>query len=57
MKVAMKVDYYPGDFTDRTGEWTVTVKELVIPAKSPGAHKASETIRIAGPWAYRFAVP
>ncbi len=55
---ASSVDYYPGDFTDRTGEWTVTIKELVIiPARSPGAHKASETIRIAGPWVFRFAVP
>ena len=49
--------HFPGDFTGQSGEWTVTVDELVFPARSPGAHEASETIRIAGPWIFRFEVP
>ena len=57
LNVSYYMEHYPGDFTQRTGLWTLTVRELVLPAKSPGPHKASDTIRIAGPWVFRFDVP
>jgi len=56
---ASSVQYFIGDFTERAGEWTVTVKELVFPPESPsaGTHPASETKRLTGPWVFRFQVP
>jgi hypothetical protein len=54
---AYTLDTYPGDFTDRSGEWTVTITELVFPSRLPGPHKASETKRLSGPWVFRFEVP
>ncbi|MGD9142693.1 MAG: DUF4179 domain-containing protein [Dehalococcoidia bacterium] len=53
------VKYFMGDFTGQTGEWTFTVKELVLTPESPtaGTHPASDTRRLAGPWVFRFDVP
>lgn len=53
------VKYFTGDFTGQSGEWTVTVKELVFPPESPtaGTHPASDTKRLTGPWVFHFDVP
>jgi hypothetical protein len=58
--------YYRGDFTNRPGEWTLTVNELVfvprvpadqLPANGVAQGKASDIKRTAGPWVFRFQVP
>ena len=53
------IEYFIGDMTGESGEWTVTVKELVFPPESPtpGTHPASDTKRLAGPWVFRLQVP
>jgi len=53
------VQYFTGDFMRQSGEWTVTVKELVFPPESPtaGTHPESDTMRLAGPWVFHFDVP
>jgi hypothetical protein len=55
--------YYRGDFTNLSGEWTLTVNELVFVPRRPAGvtgdyeGKASDVRRIAGPWVFRFQVP
>jgi hypothetical protein len=58
-KEEASAEYFNGDLTAHSGEWTVTVKELVFPPESPtpGTHPASDTKRLAGPWVFRFQVP
>jgi hypothetical protein len=57
------LDTYPGDFTKRTGEWTITIDELVFPPRrQPGqtgdfSGTASDTKRVSGPWIFTFEVP
>ena len=54
---------FNGDFTDRSGEWTVTVSELVFfpePSEQNTGiqiHPASDTKRLAGPWVFHLQVP
>jgi hypothetical protein len=54
---------FPGDFTDRPGEWTLTVTELVFRPQRPAGQtgdfggKASDIKRLTGPWVFRFEVP
>jgi len=45
---------YPYALADRSGEWTLTVTELV---GTDLAKQPSEDIRLAGPWVFRFRVP
>jgi hypothetical protein len=49
------VQYFTGDFTGQSGEWKVTIKELVYSPESPtaGTHPASDTKRLAGPWEFK----
>ncbi|MDD5037765.1 MAG: DUF4179 domain-containing protein [Dehalococcoidales bacterium] len=58
-KETASAEYFIGDLTGKSGEWTVTVKELVFPPESPtpGTHPASDTKRLAGPWVFQFQVP
>lgn len=57
------LDTFPGDFTDRSGEWTLTITELVFVPRRPAGQtgdfggKASDVKRLAGPWIFRFEVP
>ena len=61
--------YFNGDFTDQHGEWTITIKELVLP---PDLSEMTETDiggqkvligessgenRLSGPWIFTFDVP
>jgi hypothetical protein len=54
---------FPGDFTNRTGEWMLTVTELVfVPRRQPGqvgdfGGPASDVKRLSGPWVFQFEVP
>lgn len=54
-------DYFNRDFTGQSGEWTITIKELVFPpepgSQTAGTHPASDTKRLAGPWVFHFQVP
>jgi hypothetical protein len=60
---AYTLDTFPGNFTDRSGEWTVTITELVfVPRRQPGqvgdfGGPASDVKRLSGPWVFRFEVP
>jgi hypothetical protein len=45
------VKYFMGDFTGQTGEWTLTVSELVL----DGPNTPQQ--RLAGPWVFCFNVP
>ena len=45
------VKYFMGDFTGQTGEWTLTVSELVL----DGPNTPQQ--RLAGPWVFQFDVP
>ncbi|MDD5501050.1 MAG: DUF4179 domain-containing protein [Candidatus Omnitrophica bacterium] len=58
-KEEASAEYFIGDLTTQSGEWTVSVKELVFPPESPtpGTHPASDTKRLAGPWVFRLQVP
>jgi hypothetical protein len=57
------ITYYRGDFTDRSGEWTLTIDEMVFVPKKPEGitgnyeGKASDVKRIVGPWVFEFEVP
>jgi hypothetical protein len=55
-KEEASAEYFIGDLTGKSGEWTVTVKELVFPPESPtaGTHPASDTKRLAGPWEFKI---
>ena len=64
LRESYSLTYYRGDFTDRSGEWTLTVTELVFvprkPAGQTGAFysgKASDVKRLSGPWVFHFEVP
>jgi hypothetical protein len=50
------VKYFLGDFTEQNGQWTLTIKEIVLPGSNlePGPHPASDTVRIQGPWVFNF---
>lgn len=60
---AYTLDTFPGDFTNRSGEWTLTITELVfVPRPQPGqvgdfGGPASDVKRLSGPWVFRFEVP
>lgn len=58
---ASSAEFFVGDFTGRPGEWSVIVSELVFPPEPSGqkieTHPASDTKRLAGPWAFHFQVP
>ncbi|MDD5537379.1 MAG: DUF4179 domain-containing protein [Candidatus Omnitrophica bacterium] len=58
---AASAEFFIGDLTAKSGEWTITVKELVFPPKPTGqkteVHPASDTKRLAGPWFFQFQVP
>ena len=60
MREAASAEFFIGDLTDKSGEWTVTVSELVFPPKSSGKkvelRPASDTKRLAGPWIFHFQV-
>jgi hypothetical protein len=45
------VNYSRGDFTEQSGEWTLTVSELVL--DSPDTPQQ----RLVGPWVFSFDVP
>jgi hypothetical protein len=45
------VNYFMGDFTGQSGEWTMSIKELVL--DSPDTPQQ----RLAGPWVFHFNVP
>jgi len=45
------VNYFRGDFTEQSGEWTLTVSELVL--DSPNTPQQ----RLAGPWVFQFDIP
>jgi hypothetical protein len=56
--------YFLGDFTDKHGECTVIISELVFPPNPPPdsgeksfSGKAEDTKRIPGPWIFHFTVP
>jgi hypothetical protein len=56
--------YFLGDFTDKHGECTVVISELVFPPNPPVGSgdksfsgKAEDTKRIPGPWIFHFTVP
>jgi len=46
------VNYFRGDFTQQSGEWTLTVTELVV-LNGPNTPQQ----RLAGPWVFHFDVP
>lgn len=58
---ASSAEFFIGDLTGKSGEWTVTVKELVFPpepgSQKAGTHPASDTKRLAGPWVFHIQVP
>jgi len=45
------VNYFRGDFTEQSGEWTLTVSELVL--DSPNTPQQ----RLAGHWVFQFDIP
>ena len=50
-RVSSIVKYFMGDFLGQTGEWTLTVSELVL----DGPNTPQQ--RLAGPWVFCFDVP
>lgn len=61
-KEEASAEYFIGDLTGKSGEWTLTIKELVFPPEPSGqgkveVHPASDTKRLAGPWIFQFQVP
>ncbi len=54
-------DYFAGDFTSQSGEWTVTVNELVYPPMHSDQqiqnNSENDTKRVTGPWIFHFQVP
>ena len=57
-------DTYRGDFTGLSGEWTITINELVFrpqrPADKPTGDyggTAADVRRLPGPWVFTFQVP
>jgi hypothetical protein len=50
---------FSGNFTNQTGEWILSIKEI-IDLNDPsyaGNHPASDTKRVSGPWVFHFRVP
>ncbi len=45
------VQYFMGDFTEQSGEWTMNVSELVL------VNVDTPQQRLAGPWVFHFDVP
>jgi hypothetical protein len=50
-----------GDFTSQSGEWVITIDELVYPppidkSKQYEIHAPSDTVRLAGPWVFTVQV-
>lgn len=60
---AFTLETYPGDFTNRSGGWTLTITELVFVPRRPEGQspvyygKAADVKRLAGPWVFQFQVP
>ncbi|MDD5702837.1 MAG: hypothetical protein PHU23_12400, partial [Dehalococcoidales bacterium] len=59
---------FMGDFTEKQGEWTIVISELIFPPDmsqatpvpgNPGVFygNSSDTERLEGPWTFRFQVP